>query len=206
MRAAAYQCRRATADDLPQLLLLWHNGGLPAGELEKRFTEFQLVEDADGRIAGVLGFKMEGPHGWLHSETYLDFSLTDTLRPMLWARVKNVAKSYGLWRLWTTESAPFWRQEGFGAATGEALGKLPAVFGPAEARWLTLKLREEFSVEEYLEREMAAFKKAERDRNEQMVGQAKTLKGLATLVAIIALALVIYGGIHLLRNGMIARP
>jgi hypothetical protein len=80
------------------------------------------------------------------------------------------------------------------------------VFGTADPRWLTLKLREEFSVEEYLEREMAAFKKGEQERNQQLLGQAKILKALATLVAILAFALAIFGGIHLLKSGALSRP
>ena len=44
------QIRRATIDDLPQLKALWEQEQLSAGELEKRFKEFQVVEGEGGEV------------------------------------------------------------------------------------------------------------------------------------------------------------
>jgi len=62
--------RRATLDDLPQLMDLWKLEKLPAEVLEKRFTEFQLVADSRGKIVGALGMQMVENQGKLHSELF----------------------------------------------------------------------------------------------------------------------------------------
>ena len=46
---------------------------LPAGELEKRLTEFQVVEAADGQIAGAIGVQIIRQHALLHSEGHTDW-------------------------------------------------------------------------------------------------------------------------------------
>src|SRR5947207_1815499 len=108
-----YQVRRATVDDLPQLIVLRKAAHLPATDLEKRFTEFQVVENAEGKLAAAIGLQISQQQGLLHSEMVLDFSLADKLRPRLWERVEKVAANHGLFRVWTQETAPYWKQTGF---------------------------------------------------------------------------------------------
>ena len=206
MNGVGYHSRRASADDLPQLVLLWQNNALCAVELEKRFTEFQLAEDATGRLVGAIGLRVHQQHGMLHSEAYPDFGLVDTLRPLLWERIRNVAGSNGLVRLWTLESAPYWRQEDFVAADDEMLAKLPEDFGSKENCWHTLKLRDELALDDLLAKEFAVFKKTERARNEQLLQQARFLKGLATLIAFGALVLVAYAIYHLFQRNPPSAP
>jgi N-acetylglutamate synthase-like GNAT family acetyltransferase len=202
MNGSAHHLRRASADDVPGLLALWQTSGLPAGDLEKRFTEFQLIEDAEGRILGAAGLRVQEQQGHFHSEAYADFGQADTLRPLLWRRMKNVAGSHGLYRLWTTETAPYWRQEDFVSADGEILAKLPASFGPREGRWLTFKLRDEVVLDQFLAGELLAFKKEEQERNAELLRQAGTFKALATLIALLAFVLVALAIFHMFRRQM----
>jgi N-acetylglutamate synthase-like GNAT family acetyltransferase len=200
VKPADFKTRRATADDVPQLLLLWHNAGLAAAELEKCFTEFQIVEDVEGRIVGAIALRMHDKQGWIHSEAFGDFAMTDLLRPMLWRRLSNVCQSYALLRIWTTESAPYWKHQDFAAADEETMKRFPAEFGALDKRWLTLKLREEIDIDQYLEKEFMVFKKSEATRNSQILEQAKVFKTLATLIALATLVLTGIGLYYLIRH------
>src|SRR5580704_8798426 len=112
MNAGLYRVRRATVDDLPVLQSLWASAHLPAAEFERRFTDFQVVESADGALMGAIALEVAGRHGRLHSEAFADFGLADNLRELLWARMQSVAENFGLSRLWIAESAPFWKRNG----------------------------------------------------------------------------------------------
>ena len=85
----SYRTRRATVDDLAQLAELWQAAHLPAAELEKQFTDFQVAEDEQGKLAAAIGLHIEGGHGRVHSETFADFALTDALRPALLGTVAS---------------------------------------------------------------------------------------------------------------------
>src|SRR5271154_1485404 len=106
-----YRTRRATVDDLAQLAVLWRAAQMPVAELEKQFTDFQVAEDDQGKVAAAIGLHIDGSSGRGHSETFADFGLTDTLRPALWARLQVVAQNHGLFRLWTEEDAPWWKKD-----------------------------------------------------------------------------------------------
>ena len=97
--------------------------------------------------AGWLGpseCKSRTPRAMSIPKHSADFALSDTLRPLLWERMEIVAANNGLFRLWTEESAPFWRKHaGFSPAPGETLKRLPEVFGAAHEKWLALRLRDE---------------------------------------------------------------
>ena len=196
-----YQARRATTDDVQQLIALWQAGQLPFLELEKRFTEFQIVEDEAGAVAAAIGLHIAGGDGEIHSETYLDFALTDTLRPLLWERLQVVAKTSGLFRLWTRETAPFWKKDaGFAEASESALAPLSAEFAPRNAHWLKLALRDQAGDPAALERQLAHFKEAERLQREKTLQRANFLKMLATLIAVLLFLFVLIGGIFLLKH------
>ena len=47
MTASTNRVRRATLDDLGALKPLWTSMRLPAADLEKRLTEFQVIESAE---------------------------------------------------------------------------------------------------------------------------------------------------------------
>ena len=200
MNAADVKVRRATIDDLGQLGPLLHATLLPAAELEKRFTEFQVVEATDGRLVGALGMQIAQKHGKIHSETYSDFSQSDLLRPLLWDRLQNVAQNYGLTRLWTQETAPFWKQAGFAAADDPAAQKLPMIFGQPKQPWLTLKLKEDVETVISLDKELAVFIEAEKARTEEVMSQAKVLRGFAYLLAFGLLVFVLAGAFLLFKK------
>jgi N-acetylglutamate synthase-like GNAT family acetyltransferase len=197
-----FTTRRATTDDLGGLVALWQAAHLPAAELEKHFTDFQVAIDQNGRLSAAIGIQVAGKEARVHNEAYIDFGLTDFIRPLLWQRVQTLASNLGLFRLWTIETAPYWKKEvGFVEADKAKLEKLPEVFGSREEPWLTLQLKEEIAAPEHLDKEFAMFKEAQRAETERMLQRAKSLKILATFMAALLFVLVIVGGIYLLRHG-----
>ena len=77
-----HRVRRATLDDLPALKPLWESMRFSVEDLEKRLTEFQIAENAQGEVVGTIGFRMAGRQGCVHSESYADFSVADVVRAM----------------------------------------------------------------------------------------------------------------------------
>ena len=91
-----YHGRRATLEDLAQLRGLWQQAHLPSPELEKRFTEFQVITNGEGRLVGAIGLHVERQQGHIHSEAYADFETAPGVRPLLWERILRLAKNNGL--------------------------------------------------------------------------------------------------------------
>jgi N-acetylglutamate synthase-like GNAT family acetyltransferase len=194
--------RRATVDDLPALIKLWKLCQLNPREIEKRVTDFQLVETAEGRVAGCIGLRIAGLHGNIHSECFRDFGEADRLRPLLWNRLKSVAQNHGLARLWTRETGVFWHQEGLRGPTPTELERLPAELGEHDGKWCTLQLRDEDALSTVsLDKEFAVFREVERERTERIFQQARFFKLIATLVAALLLIFVIVGGYLLWKKG-----
>lgn len=200
MNAADFKIRRATVEDLGVLGPLLQATHLPAAVLEKRFTEFQVAEDPEGRLVGALGIQIAGKHGKIHSESYSDFALADTLRPALWEKIQTVAQTQSLVRLWTIETAPFWKQTGFEPVAQELRQKLPAAFGDTKAEWLTLKLKEDVETVLSLDKEFALFIESEKARTEEMLAQAKVLRGFAYLLAIVLFLFVLGASLYLFKQ------
>lgn len=194
-----FEVRRSTTDDLPQLLELWRVSHLPAELLEKRFTEFQVAQAATGGLVAAVGMQLSEKQGLIHSEAISDFALTDSVRPLLWQRLRTMAQNHGLVRLWTQEEGPFWKQEGFVAPAPPLLEKLPAVFGPREGRWLHLQLRDEAALPTSVDAEFARFKEMEQERTRRIMGQARVFKWIALLIAFALFAFVVGGAIYLWR-------
>ena len=191
----SHRTRRATTDDLEQLKALWRAERFPVETLEKHFTDFQVVEDAQGGVAAAISLQIAGSQGHIHSETFADFAQTDLLRPRLWQQIQSAARNHGLFRLWTREAAPFWRKDaGFAAAPPELLAKLPETFGAAAPGWLSLRLRDELADPEALDRQFELFKITEREKREKILRRARFLQFLGTLIA----ALIFLSGFLLL--------
>ncbi|MEO6036243.1 MAG: hypothetical protein ABIQ35_13385 [Verrucomicrobiota bacterium] len=200
MNPSGYKVRRATTDDVAELLSLWKSAHLPAEELDKRFTEFQIVQGAEGKLLGATGLKIAGSEGKLHSEAFFDFGLTDPLRPLLWERIQSVATNHGLFRLWTEEPAPFWKKEcGFIPPSGETLAKYPVQFGKADARLLVLQLKDDRAAPSSLDAEFALFKAEEKERSEKMFRQARLFKGVAIGLSVVLFVFVAIGLMYLFR-------
>jgi N-acetylglutamate synthase-like GNAT family acetyltransferase len=183
MTPANFRVRRATVDDLDTLRLMWESMRLETAELERRLTEFQIAENAEGRVVGVVGFQIAERHACIHSEAFSDFALAETVRPLIWERMKALALNHGIARLWTREHIPFWKQNGFLPANNETLKKLPAAWNDPAGEWLTLPLKNEDSIVS-LEKELAMFMAAEKQRTSLTFKHAHTLKILATALAV----------------------
>ena len=109
MNPPALIIRRATVDDLPALKAIWLSMQLPTEPLENRLTDFQVVERA-GEVVGAIGFQIVRTAALLYGEGYSDFSVADAARELFWDRAQKLAANLGVFRLWTLEDSPFWRQ------------------------------------------------------------------------------------------------
>jgi N-acetylglutamate synthase-like GNAT family acetyltransferase len=200
MTAPAYRVRRATVEDLEALRGLWNLMHLPAADLERRVTEFQIAESADGQLHGALGLEISGRQGRLHGEVFSDFALAETLRELLWHRMQALALSHGLARLWTQETAPWWKQTGFQSPDEAALKRLPAAWAAGAARFLTLGLRDEEALEKALQSNFELLKAEEQRRNRQFVRHGKAIKIIVTLLTLGLAIFVAFMTLRLLLN------
>lgn len=200
MTAPEYQARRATLDDLPALRPLWDAERLDANALEKRLTEFQVVCDASGTVIAAIGMLRCQQHALLHSEVFADFGLADTLRPLLWERLRAVGRNHALARMWTRESSHFWRGLGFDPPNEQQLTGFPASFGPVDAGPLyTLKVREDPFADMTPEQEEVLLKQHLRADTERMLQQARTLRTCAYIVSVVFIILLVVFGRYLWR-------
>jgi len=192
MNPPGYRVRRATLEDLEALTALWTSMNFSAADLKNRLTEFQVVEDADGKVMGTVGLQVLNRHGLIHSEAFADFAVADQARPLLWGRIQALAMNHGLARLWTRENAPFWSHNGLQPADDRALERLPEIWNRASRGWLTVKLKDE-DVVMSLDKELALFKEAERQSTAQTLGYARKLKQVITTTGLlVALGLLIW--------------
>jgi N-acetylglutamate synthase-like GNAT family acetyltransferase len=199
MSSGNLRIRRATLDDLAALRPLWNSMRFDIAMLERRLTEYQVAVDANEQVVGGLGLQIVGRHACLHSEAFPDFALTDHVRPLFWERIQALALNHGIARLWTREDAPFWKQNGFQPAKAEALKRLPAEVGSPDQPWLTLSLKDEDTVVS-LEKELALFMQSEKQHTQKALKQAKMLKNIATVIALIFGILVLAGMIYLVKK------
>ena len=196
-----YRVRRATLDDIGQLTAMWDSMQYPTQDLARRVTEFQVAEGADGTVLGAVGLQIAERQGLVHSEAFSDFALAEHLRPLLWDRVNAVATNHGLLRLWTQEQAPFWNHCGLVKGDAEALQKLPASWRGLSSPWLTLKLKDDMEAVMAVDKEFAVFMQSEKQRTEQVFKRARTIKTIATLIALALLVGVVVLAVRLfLRN------
>jgi N-acetylglutamate synthase-like GNAT family acetyltransferase len=192
--------RRATLDDLETLRGLWRECRLPEYELEKRFTEFQVILDANGWILGALGLRFVAHQGQVHSLSIRRADLHQELLKVLWERAESLSQQHGAYRLWTREPGAFWESLGFQPPDGPVTKELPPAFGQTSEAWRTLKLRDEplklIAAEEQLE----AYLEMERLKTEQLIRRGQVLKMLATGFAALLFAIALGALVLLLRK------
>jgi N-acetylglutamate synthase-like GNAT family acetyltransferase len=205
MSSASHQVRRATLDDLTGLIALWQVARLPALDLEKRLTDFQVVARSDGPLIGAVALRIQGQQGKVHSEAFFHPEQEEEFRPLLWERIQSIARSRGLTRLWTQEDAPFWHQAGFESANDGLLKKLPGDFRSPHGHWLTLQLRDEAALARSLEKEFEVFKLAQRDDTEGLRRKAHFIKVIAIALAVIFFGAVAAGIIYLIQQSRLTR-
>ena len=183
MMMPEFRVRRATVEDLPSLKALWESMRIASPDLEKRLTEFQVAEAADGRCIGAIGIQIIQRQGWIHSEAFADFSLADPVRALWWARIQSLAMNHGVVRLWTREHAPFWTHNGFRPANAVNLELLPPNWDRSATDWLVLQLKEEAAIQALsADAEFAAYLTAEREKT---AARARTAKRVGVVVAVL---------------------
>jgi hypothetical protein len=145
-------------------------------------------------LLGAVGFETAGQQGRIHHEAFDDFGLADTLRQLLWERIQMLAQNHGVFRVWTQEDAPFWKQAGLQTPPRPVLQKLPAKWTNAQGGWLTLQLKEEAAIQALsVDQEFAAAIRAERERIAARVQRFKMVAfGFAILIAVLVGALLLY--------------
>ena len=187
MNSAPLRVRRATVDDFARLKKIWAAMRLPADELEKRLTEFQVVENADGCVLGAIGMQFSKQHARLHSEGYSDFGIADAARQLFWERLQTLSANLGVFRVWTQERSPFWKRFGFQPPPPEILARLPAEWeNEFTGDWLTLQLKDEEVILTALEKQFADFMAAEKMETDRLSEKARTLKTAVTVVSFAA--------------------
>jgi N-acetylglutamate synthase-like GNAT family acetyltransferase len=193
--------RRATTDDLLQLKSLWESMHLPQDELEKRLTEFQVVEDADGLFLGAIGIQVSGTHALLHNEGFTDFAAADYGRKLFWDRVQVLAANHGVFRLWTQERSSFWKNFGFTPPEAETFERLPAEWrNEFDGAWLTLQLKDEAAIAAALGTGLADLKDAGKRETERVMERAQAMRTVVTTIGfaigILAFGVAVYLIIH----------
>ncbi len=169
-------------------------------DLSKRITEFQVGEDGDGKILGAIGLQIAEKQGLIHSEAFDDFAHAEQLRPMIWERFNALANNHGLLRLWTREQAPFWSRCGMGNPDAEAMQKLPKIWQGPTTGWLTIKLRDELEALLSADKEFEIFMRTEKARTQRTLEQAKLMKLIATVIALVVVGIAAFGIVMLVRK------
>jgi N-acetylglutamate synthase-like GNAT family acetyltransferase len=159
--------------------------------LEKRLTEFQVIETSEGQIVGAIGVQIIRRHALLHSEGYTDFSVADAARELFWERIQTIATHHGVFRLWTQENSPFWTRWGFQPVNAETLARLPEEWKHSEEKWLTFQLKDEEAIAA-LDKELAQFRDSEKKRAAEILEQARTMTKTITVIAF-ALGIILIG-------------
>lgn len=192
--------RRATVEDLPQLVSLWQLEQLPADVLEKRFTEFQVVTDDAGQILGAIGIQINGTQGLLHAEAIARAELGDQLRELLWKRLQVIIQNHALERLWTENDVAFWREAGFDRASDEQFAAMPAAFKNENREWRVKTLRAA-DANAVLDRELAQLRTMQQEEAARMRARVQWAKRFALGLTAIVFLLVVVWAVTLLKYG-----
>ena len=107
MTEQTFYFRRATLEDIDILRGLWQTALFPVQELEKRLTDFQIVEEMDGRLLGALGICVQGDEALVHHEAFTHPETEAAIREKLWNRLKVLFENQSAHRIWTCEKAEF---------------------------------------------------------------------------------------------------
>ncbi|HEX3889943.1 MAG TPA: hypothetical protein VHX90_03740 [Verrucomicrobiae bacterium] len=201
MNPQTLRIRRATVDDRDALKSLWVSMRLPPDELEKRLTEFQVVENFDGEVVGAIGIQFSRQHALLHSEGYSDFSVADAARRLFWERIQTLASHNGIFRVWTQERSPFWKSYGFQPPTAEILSRLPEEWkNEFDGGWLTFQLKNEEVIAAAFEKNFMPFMAGEKSETRKISEKAKTINTIVTVagfaIGILCIVIAIYLFVH----------
>lgn len=192
--------RRATVEDLPQLISLWMLEQHPADALERRFTEFQVVSDDAGQVVACIGMQINGSQGLLHSESIALPEIGDRLRTLMWNRMQTIIQNHALERLWTTLNFPFWRELGFESAAPEEIQAMPAGFKKESGDWRVKILRAAIA-NAAIEQEFARLKLLQQEESARLKERTRWLKRVAYGLAFIAFILLVIWAVTFIKVG-----
>ena len=204
MELPALSARRATVEDLPALQALWQIGGLPAEELEKFLTEFQVVPgEGEGVLLGAIGLMVEGDDALLHSEALAPGDggdEGDEIRAALWRRLQIIARNQGIHRLWTQEDADYWRTGGFGAAPAETVSAATAAFVDKTATWLVCDLIDPAKAKQLVTEQMAIWHATRTQEADELQGKIRAFRNASLLIVAVVVVLMIGIVVFVLRQ------
>ncbi len=201
MEAPSLSARRATVEDLPALQALWQIGGLPADELEKFLTEFQVVPgEGEGVLLGAIGLMVEGNDALLHSEALAPGDEGDEIRAALWRRLQIVARNQGIHRLWTQEDADYWRDGCFLAAPAETVSAATAGFVDKTATWMVCELIDPAKAKLLVTEQMAIWHATRTQEADELQGKIRAFRNASLLVAALVVVLMIGMVVFVLRQ------
>ena len=204
MQPASLESRRATVEDLGSLEALWMDAGLPAAELGRFLTEFQVVTDAAGRIVHAIGLMVEGDQALLHSEAFASSAEVepDACRAALWKRLRILARNQGISRIWTREDADYWRISGYDPIP---LDRLPAdlpSFLSREDGWWCYQSPDPAQADLLIQREMALWKTQRELDSQSFQQRIKVFRAVA--MGLLGLAMILL--VAFLFTAMKIRP
>ncbi|MDX1566516.1 MAG: arsenic resistance N-acetyltransferase ArsN2 [Longimicrobiales bacterium] len=106
--------RPAMESDLPAVLTLLADSGLPSAGVEESFGSF-VVAETEGRLVGVAGLEIHGPDGVLRSVAVMPAYQGAGLGGRLTERSLDAARERGLRRVYllTTTAEEFFPRFGF---------------------------------------------------------------------------------------------
>jgi hypothetical protein len=177
---------------------------LPVDDLEKRLTEFQVVVDADDTFLGAIGFQVSRQYALMHSEGFTDFSVADAARELFWRRIQVLSSNHTVFRLWTQERSPSWKQFGFQPPDAETLERLPAEWrNEFEGAWLTFQLKDEQAIAAALATDLAGLMEVEKRQTESVRERAQSLRMWVTVICFgIGILSIGFAFYLLIRRGM----
>src|SRR4051794_41763220 len=106
MNSSNYRVRRATLDDVAQLMALWKSMHFPVDELARRVTDFQVAEDGEGKVAGAGGLQIAERQGGGHSEGFPHLFLADPGGGRFFGRLHSPAAHQGFVWVFTPPPGP----------------------------------------------------------------------------------------------------
>jgi N-acetylglutamate synthase-like GNAT family acetyltransferase len=205
MTEQTFYFRRATLEDIDILRGLWQTALFPVQELEKRLTDFQIVEGMDGRLLGALGICVQGEEALVHHEAFTHPEVEAAIREKLWNRLKVLFGNQSAHRIWTCEKAEFWEQTGFRTPSGEERSKFPADFGSGGKALLVYPLKD-LKAERMIENKIIELQAAREVEELQLEQKTRIIRIAAFSVAGFFMVLLIYFTVRGLMGFLQIRP
>jgi N-acetylglutamate synthase-like GNAT family acetyltransferase len=206
METTNREVRRATIQDVPQLLKLWWQDYPDSKSMGPRFAEFQVVVE-NGQIIATLGLHVADRQGKIYGEALVDPRRTDEMRALLWPRFQTLIKNFGLFRLWTALPGAFWTNNGFQPADPKV--EIPTEFSIAQTPNLMLQLGPEPPKSAKAMGELAMAQEASRGRGKDFLAKAKAFALIAPPVmglCFFAFRLVIISKVRVPHPQVYAKP